>query len=347
MKDKKLIVFSAGGSGGHVFPAISLIDYFYNKYNFYFLTDSRCEYILKDKYNYQTISSSAFPKNFFDLPRAMSKIFIGTFSCLRLFREVRPSIVIGFGGYVSIPAIIAAKILRIPTVIHEQNSVLGKANRFLSLFTNFVALTYKNTKYVAKNKKIIFTGMPLRKEFYKKYNLTKSNKKRILVIGGSQGTKFFSKLMRLLVKNLTKEEIKRIFIVQQVIEEDKKEVENFYLEKKMNFRIETFFSEIFKELYNADLVISRCGASTLEEISIFNKTSILFPLPNSAENHQLLNALQFKKKNRSIIFLENNFEINHFLKVVKSVIVKEQTQKEPAKRHNTGLSMLIDSILEN
>ena len=65
---------------------------------------------------------------------------------------------------------------------------------------------------------------------------------------------------------------------------------------KMNFRIETFFPEIFKELYNADLVISRCGASTLEEISIFNKTCILFPLPNSAENHQLLNALQFKKK---------------------------------------------------
>ena len=347
MKNKKLIVFSAGGTGGHVFPAISLIDYFNDKYNFYFLTDSRCEYILKDKYNYKTISSSTLPKNFFNLPRATSKIFIGIFSCLIIFKEINPSIVIGFGGYVSFPAIIAAKILGIPTIIHEQNSVMGKANRFLSRFTNFVALTYKNTKFVTKNGKITFTGLPLRKEFYKKYNLSTSGKKRILVIGGSQGAKFFSKLMKVLVNNLTKQEIKKIFIVQQVIDEDKKDVENFYSEKNMNFKVETFFPEIFKELYKADLVISRCGASTLEEISIFNKTSILFPLPDSAENHQLLNALQFKKKNKSFIFMENNFEINHFLKVVKSVIVKKQTQKVPVKHYNTGLSMLIDSILEN
>ena len=348
MKHKRLIIVSAGGTGGHVFPAISLISNLnINKYRSEFLTDSRCEYILKKtKINYKIISSSSIPNNFFYLPKAVFKILLGIFNCLRIFKKKTPSVVIGFGGYVSLPAIIAARILGIPTVIHEQNSVMGKANRFLSYFSTYVALTYKNTKYSKNTENIFITGMPLRKEFYRKHKKTQSHKKTILIIGGSQGARFFSQLIPKLIIYLKKKKMQNFIIIQQVIARDKKKIEKFYSKEKIKFQLKTFFPEIYKEIFKADLIISRCGAATLQEIAAFDKTSILFPLPNSKDNHQYINAKIFKENNITYIFDENNFEINHFLKTVKSVIIKQHIQKTSKKTPNTGFQTLIDNIFK-
>ena len=304
MKYNPLIVLVAGGTGGHVFPAISLMESLSTeKYFFKFLTDKRCEYIFKmHDIDYKTFQSSALPKKLFSFPKAIFRIVSGIIFCFKFFKKYRPSIVIGFGGYVSIPAIISARILRIPTIIHEQNSVMGKANKFLSIISNYIALSYGNIKSLRKKKNIHVTGIPIRKEFYESLKKFSSKKKRILIVGGSQGAGYFSKLIPTMIENLKNEELKKIIIIQQVIPNDMERLKRLYTKKQISFKVDIFFPKIIEEIYNADLIISRCGASTLEEISVFSKPSILFPLPDSKYNHQFFNALEFKKKKQIIYF---------------------------------------------
>lgn len=348
MKYNPLIVLVAGGTGGHVFPAISLMESLSTeKYFFKFLTDKRCEYIFKmHDIDYKTFQSSALPKKLFSFPKAIFRIVSGIIFCFKFFKKYRPSIVIGFGGYVSIPAIISARILRIPTIIHEQNSVMGKANKFLSIISNYIALSYGNIKSLRKKKNIHVTGIPIRKEFYESLKKFSSKKKRILIVGGSQGAGYFSKLIPTMIENLKNEELKKIIIIQQVIPNDMERLKRLYTKKQISFKVDIFFPKIIEEIYNADLIISRCGASTLEEISVFSKPSILFPLPDSKDNHQFFNALEFKKKNKSFIFDENNFEINHFLKIIKSVIIETKTHKISKKKKNINFKTLIENILK-
>ena len=159
MRSKVFLI--AGGSGGHLFPAISLSES--NKiFDYYFLIDDRIEKIIKKKkLKYFKIFSSSLKFSPL-LPINLAKIILGFLQSLLIFIKHKPLLVVGFGGYTSIPSILAAKILKIKIIIHEQNAVMGKTNRFLSYLTKNIALTFKNTKY-AKNCSV-HTGIPVRKK---------------------------------------------------------------------------------------------------------------------------------------------------------------------------------------
>lgn len=311
--DKVFLV--AGGSGGHLFPALSVLEQL-EGYDTLILTDQRTEqYLKKLGIKYRKIFTARLQINFF-LIFNLVKLFLSVLDNMGIILKRKPDIIIGFGGYTSIPTLIAAKILNKKIIIHEQNAIMGKTNRMLSKIADIVAVTFPNTKFAPKN--AVYTGIPLRKK--KKILNFKTKKKRIFIIGGSQGAKIFSKIIPEILKNFDKSLLKKLIIVQQARDDDLEEIKKKYQKLKVEHKIEKFFYNIYEQYYNSDLIICRCGASTLAEIEIFSKPCLLFPLPSSMNNHQYYNAKEFEKKNRCFILDETNLSIESLSKKVEDLI---------------------------
>lgn len=341
-KKNKNIFLVAGGTGGHLFPAIAVAQRDKTK-NFIFVTDKRVEKILKkNKVKYFVVSSSKFNKNIFKLILGVFKILYGTIQSVLLIKKYRPALVVGFGGYTSIPTILAAKIFNIQTLIHEQNAVMGKTNRLLSKISNKTAISFSATKYAKRD--AIFTGVPIR--VFKKKKI-KKDKKRVLVIGGSQGAKIFSQILPKVLIGIKEEYLKNLMIVQQSRKEDKIFLESTYNRLNVKCTVKEFFDDVQNEIYNSDIVIARCGASTLAEIEYCRKFSFLFPLPTAMDDHQLENAKQFKKRNDCQIFNQNNIPYSKLRELLKSQIFqknKKKTNSQESKK--ISLIEFIDDIIQ-
>ena len=341
-KKNKNIFLVAGGTGGHLFPAIAVAQRDKTK-NFIFVTDKRVEKILKkNKVKYFVVSSSKFNKNIFKLILGVFKILYGTIQSVLLIKKYRPALVVGFGGYTSIPTILAAKIFNIQTLIHEQNAVMGKTNRLLSKISNKTAISFSATKYAKRD--AIFTGVPIR--VFKKKKI-KKDKKRVLVIGGSQGAKIFSQILPKVLIGIKEEYLKNLMIVQQSRKEDKIFLESTYNRLNVKCTVKEFFDDVQNEIYNSDIVIARCGASTLAEIEYCRKFSFLFPLPTAMDDHQLENAKQFKKRNDCQIFNQNNIPYSKLRELLKSQIF-HKNEKKTNSQESKKISLIefIDDIIQ-
>ena len=352
MKNKKLIILVCGGTGGHVYPAIALKESLKKgNYRYLFFTDNRCKKIFKDyKLDYQVIYSGNFSRNYIAIPFNLVKIITGFFQTLKLFFINRPSLVIGFGGYTSVPSIIAAKMAGITTIIHEQNAVMGKANIFLSTITDYVALTYKETIGL-KTKKKIHTGIPIRQVFFSQEKKRKKKQSlTLLVIGGSQGAKIFSNIIPEILNSVKPDLLNKISLIQQAKIEDINKLNSFYKKLKINYLVKPFFKNIHEEINNADIVISRSGASSLAEIEACSKLSLLFPLPTSTKNHQYENAIQFKRNNKCFIFDEKNLNIKKIVKIIEQCIIDPKIYNLRRKTFGSfkiKFEILIKKCIEN
>lgn len=341
-KKNKNIFLVAGGTGGHLFPAVAVAQRDKTK-NFIFVVDKRVEKILK-KYKVKNfvVSSSKFNKNIFRLILGVFKILYGTFQSVLLIKKYRPKLVVGFGGYTSIPTILAAKIFNIQTLIHEQNAVMGKTNRLLSKISNKTAISFNSTKYAKKD--AIFTGVPIR--VFKKKKI-KKDKKRVLVLGGSQGAKIFSQIIPKVLIGIKQEYLKNLMIVQQTRKEDKTILESTYNKLNVKCTVKEFFDDVQNEIYNSDIVIARCGASTLAEIEYCKKFSLLFPLPTAMDDHQLENAKQFKKKNDCQIYNQNNIPYSKLRELLKSqLFYKNEIKTNLQESKKISLIKFIDDIIQ-
>mgnify|MGYP001164199277 FL=1 len=313
----------AGGSGGHLFPALSVFEQL-KDYDTLILTDKRTEkYLKKLDMKYRKILTARLQINFF-LIFNLLKLFLSILDNIAIILKRKPDIIIGFGGYTSIPTLIAAKILNKKIIIHEQNAIMGKTNRVLSKIADIVAVTFPRTKFAPKN--AVYTGIPLRKK--KKISNFKTKKKRIFIIGGSQGAKIFSKIIPELLKNFDKSLLKKLIIVQQARDDDIEEIKKKYQTLKIEYKVENFFYNIYEQYYKADLIICRCGASTLAEIEIFSKPCLLFPLPSSMNNHQYYNAKEFEKNNSCFILDENNLSIKSLSRKIENLIFLGKKKKK-------------------
>ena len=310
MKDKMKIILIAGGTGGHVFPAIALSEFLEKKkVSYYFLTDQRCK-IIFDKYKieYKLISSSQIKKNIFFLPIIFLKILFGLIQSFIFFLNSKPKSVISFGGYTCLPPLLAAKILKIPIYIHEQNAIMGQANRLFSKYSKKVLLGFKLTTHSTKNSH--FVGIPIRKNFLELRGKKSVNKSiKILVLGGSQGASVFFKILPKIISSMKKKDLKKLVLIQQAKKEQVKILENIYSNYELKFTLKSFFDNIPEIMNESDIILTRCGASTLAELNYLKKPSILFPLPTAKDNHQLRNARAFAKLNKCTIINEN--QINH------------------------------------
>lgn len=356
----KKIVVIGGGTGGHLFPAIALAEeLLLRNYKMYLITDTKCVSFLNLKYNFQIYTIKFFlgKEGFINKIFSIPLILLSFTKVLKLFLQVKPSLVICFGSYFSIPAIIVAIILRIPIVLHEQNCVLGRTNKFFLRFVKKIALSYDNTKSICNisEKKIVFTGGIVRKNinFLPKIN-NDNNSFKILVLGGSQGAKVFNTLIPFAIKEIKRLNPKiNIEITQQVSIKDQLKVIDFYSKLGVKANLSAFFYDI-QDLYcRHDLIISRAGASTISELINAGIAAILIPYPYAIDNHQFLNAKILADMQASWCFNQDQITplilANKIITLMENPSLLKDASKNILQLKKDGvkiLSDLVDTLLK-
>lgn len=325
-KAKKNILVATGGTGGHIFPAISLANFLIkNNYELSLTTDKRGYKYLKDfdELNLNIISSGTiFSKNPFIIISGISKVLFSILKSIVFLQKLKPSIVFGMGGYSSFPVCVAAKLLNIPFIIYENNLLLGKTNKILLPFAKKLFVSYKEVEGIEKkyNFKSVCIGNIIREEIfnYRKNNILKDNNLlNLLVLGGSQAAKIFGKIIPPILKKLKENDI-QFSITQQCLISQKNDLEKFYKANNIKFDLFNYSQRIFDYYKNADLVITRAGSSVLAELLNCRIPMISIPLPSSADNHQLKNAKYFEKKGFGYLIEENTLRHNLF-NLIKSI----------------------------
>ena len=330
------IGLACGGSGGHISPALALVNNLRkNRLKPHFFTDTRGVHLINSDSCFVISSGSPSVSGLEKIINLM-KLIIGIIQSIYHLYKNRISLVIGFGGYTSVPILVAAKLLKIPSIIHEQNKILGRANRFCLSLCEKIALSFDLKTQLKHPSKQILTGNPVSKAFEKvgdkKFYPLSKQRITLLVIGGSQGAKIFSDILPKTIKLLPQKIKNKIYVYHQCRKEDKEKIINLYREIKINFKVETFFNEIYKRFEEADLIISRSGGSTITEIAASKRPSILIPFPYSTDNHQMENALEFQVKDAAILIEQKKFNENYLLKTLNKLFLEKNRLSVMARK---------------
>ena len=239
---------------------------------------------------------------------------LGYMQAKALLTKLKPEIVIGFGGYPSVPAVYAAQRMKIPTIIHEQNAILGKANVLLSARAERIALSHEDSIGLDSEDKIraVVTGNPVRKGvadlFTEPYpDVQTDGAFNIFVMGGSLGATVLSKVVPAALAQLPDVYRNRINVVQQCREEDKQHLMAKYKDAGISAEIDVFFNNVPAQLQKAHLVIARAGASTVSEVSTAGRPAIYVPYPHHADDQQKINAEAVAKKGGAWVMVESGF----------------------------------------
>ena len=356
----KNILLAAGGTGGHLYGAESLASELSLKgYNPFLFTDKRVEHLAKGliQGNVKEIFSATFTNtSFYKWPFVAFKILLGFISSLILIKKIKPKAVVGFGGYPTIPVIFAAKVCGLKIIVHEQNIILGRANKLLIKLADVMSLGFENTVGVPKNyrKKSYFSGNPIRKDILKYQSpyqaLTENDKFKLVIFGGSQGASFFSETIPPSLGMLSNKKKSFLKVFHQVRLEEVEYINNFYNSEGIDAEVSNFFYELPMLLNSSHLIISRSGASTVSEISAINRPAILIPLPNSIDNDQKLNALDLQSTGQVIMRDQKDVDSNWFFKKINELIdspitLKEMTKISDSKVYNDGAKNITKLIM--
>ena len=324
----KKIIFSAGGTGGHIFPAVNLMKHFLEKkYEAILVTDKRGSNFVnkssKIKF-YELRSETTTNKNFFNKILALLIIFNSIFKSISILKKEKADLIIGFGGYVSFPIAIVSKFFNVPLIIYEPNMVFGRANKYLLPFASKVFLAKKteiNFPEKYKNK-IHVVGSILDKNIINNLIFEKKNNKKnfsILVLGGSQGAEIFGKIIPEVINMINKRGHK-IEINQQCTSSQKYSIIEYYKKKNIKNYVFEFDNNILNLILSSDLAITRCGASTTAELIHLLTPFIAVPIPNSVYNHQYLNAKYYEEKGCCWIMNQKNFIKENLFNLLMEVI---------------------------
>lgn len=329
-KDKPLIILTAGGTGGHVFPAESLAEELSARgYELALVTDSRG----KDNYrgklgeitNYSVWAGALVGKSKWFKIKSLFKTCIGILQAAFILKKHKPVCVVGFGGYASFPCSMAAILLGIDLVIHEQNSVMSRTNRFLGKYASFIGQSFENTKYTPAHTSKLLTGMPIRRNIAalndKQYSPhTAQDKFRLLIIGGSQGAKVFGEVIPAAVKKLPAQLQEKMQIFHQCRKDDIDEVKAGYEGCQADLTVSHFFDNMAELYAETGLIISRAGASSIAEITAARLPSILIPLPVAADDHQTTNAEAIGKHQAGYVLKQQDFSAEKLSNLLTEVM---------------------------
>ena len=316
------IILAAGGTGGHIFPAEALTEELIRRgCQVSLVTDSRfSDYsaasmkgILGEIPIYP-VKAGTMGRNLYQRARGALNVGLGVMQARRLLKKLKPAVVVGFGGYPSFPTMIAASNCGIPTVIHEQNSILGKANRVLAGRVSSIATSFPATGLMRKENepKVALVGNPVRSAVRALHDvpypeLSDDGVMRILVTGGSQGANVFSQIVPKAIALLPENLRHRLRVDQQTRREDMDTTRTAYQDIQVNADLSPFFTDVPARLASAHLVISRSGASTIAELSCAGRPSILVPYPNSADDHQMANANAMEEAGAAWLMPQESF----------------------------------------
>jgi UDP-N-acetylglucosamine--N-acetylmuramyl-(pentapeptide) pyrophosphoryl-undecaprenol N-acetylglucosamine transferase len=300
-KEKASVLLAAGGTGGHLFPAQALAEELARRGIAVDLaTDMR-----GDRYGmgfparsvHRLPSATLGSKSPVAVARTLWLLTRGLASAYSLLGKLKPGIVVGFGGYPTFAPIKSAQLRGIPTLLHEQNAVLGRANKMLAPGVTGIATSFAATKFLTPElaTKARLTGNPVRTAVIEAarrpyWKPQPNGKLSLLVFGGSQGARFFSEAVPPALALLPMELRHRLEVVQQARAEDAEAVSAAYRAHGINAEVSHFFTDLPERMARSHLVIARSGASTVAELTVIGRPSILVPLPHALDNDQLQNA---------------------------------------------------------
>lgn len=309
------VVIAAGGTGGHIYPALAIINKIKEKDKtsefLYIGTTDRMEKDLIPKLgiNFVGIEMKGLNrKNLFSNFSVLNKFWLAIKKATIEIKKFNPDIVIGAGGYITAPVLYAAKKLKIKTLIHEQNSIPGVSNKFISRFADKICVSLPNSLQLFPKKKVVYTGNPRSEEIIKVDKILKSsigfddNKKLVVIVMGSLGSTTMTTKIKELIPEFTNKNYQVLIITGKTYFE---EYQDLNLPK--NIKILPFMDNLINLLKDSDLIISRAGASTIAEITAIGLPAILIPSPYVTNNHQYKNAKELENRGACKIVTESEF----------------------------------------
>jgi len=324
----KKIIFSTGGTGGHIFPAINLMKHFSEKgYEVLIVTDNRGNNFIKRTSEFKsyilktsTLTNKNFTKKFFSI----FIIFYSIIKSIIILKKEKPDLIFGFGGYVSFPISFVSNFFKVPLLIYENNMILGRANRYLSKFSKkiFIAKNIETNFPKEYKKKTYEVGSILSKDIINTSLSAKDKNKSnftILVLGGSQGAEIFGTIIPSTIAKVKKLGYE-IEVIQQCLLNQKDSINSFYDRNNIKNYVFDFDKNILKLILRADLAISRCGASTTSELAHTITPFIAVPLPDSIDNHQYLNAKYYETKGCCMILEQKNFNTDNLFNLIIATV---------------------------
>jgi UDP-N-acetylglucosamine--N-acetylmuramyl-(pentapeptide) pyrophosphoryl-undecaprenol N-acetylglucosamine transferase len=297
MKQSGVILLAAGGTGGHLFPAEALAEQLVQRgFEVALVTDQRVENWVENFPGdiHQITSGTVTGSRLLGKVKGAFALLIGLVQALSLIGKIRPRAILGFGGYPSVPPILAGVLKGVPTLIHEQNAVMGRANRFLAPRVRAILTGFEHAPSQF-SQKMTCLGNPVRRpvllaarESYAPPSIDAPF--QLLVFGGSQGAKVLSDVLPAALNRLPEALRQRLHITQQARLDDTQRVINFYEKIGVKAEIAPFFKDLPQKIAGAHLVIGRAGASTISELAVIGRPAILVPLPGALDQDQARNA---------------------------------------------------------
>jgi UDP-N-acetylglucosamine--N-acetylmuramyl-(pentapeptide) pyrophosphoryl-undecaprenol N-acetylglucosamine transferase len=312
------IVLAAGGTGGHLFPAQALAEVLVQRgYVIHLMSDERVsQYASRFPalQIHEIPASSLTPGRPWRLPGQLARLGRGYRKARAILVRLGPKAVVGFGGYPSVPPFLAAARLDVPAALHEQNAVMGRANRFLAGRARLIASSFPEIANLSQRHraKLVVTGNPVRQAVLDvaqtPYAAPAADEvMRLVVFGGSQGARVFSDIMPAIVGELSGAVRRKLEIVQQCRPEDLDAVQAAYRELGVKVELQPFFADMPQHIAKAHLVICRSGASTIAELTVIGRPAVLVPLPSAIDNDQLRNAEAFAAAGAGWVMRQGEF----------------------------------------
>ena len=328
-------VLAAGGTGGHLIPAFALAAELHARgHHVALITDERGAAIpgKPDFLTAHVLPAGRFGKNPLGWVAGVRAVMEGRAMALRLFEHFQPSAIVGFGGYPALPALLAATSAKLPSIVHEQNAVLGRVNRLLAGRVNAIATSYEKVDRLSPKHapKVHLVGNPVRAEVLALREqdfpaFTEESLLRILVTGGSQGASILSQVVPDGLAMLPPALRQRLQVIQQCRAEDLEAVRKRYAEHDIPAELGTYFEDMHERLADAHLFIGRAGASTIAELTAVGRPAILIPLPIATDDHQAANTREMVKAGGARMVRQDAFQPKELAKQIQAMAMNPQS----------------------
>ena len=327
------IVMAGGGTGGHLFPAVAIAQACMEKWpnaDILFVGTSKPfekNILTPLGFSHKAVNISGLKRQGIQkIVGTLSKIPTSVLSAAKILKKHHTEVVVCVGGYVAGPVAVAAKMLRIPVVLHEQNTLPGLTNRIVAKFAKRIYTSFANTKGFEKLEKTKHTGNPIRQDFFTTGKVEKNEDVfTVLVMGGSQGARRINEAIIDMLLLLKKKE--RYHFIHQTGTADEENVREAYDKTGVSGDIRAFFTDVPEQFAKADVIICRAGATTVAEIAATATPAVFIPLSTAADDHQRLNAMALTQANAAVLLLEKNLSgetLRHIL---------ENFEANPAELH--------------
>jgi UDP-N-acetylglucosamine--N-acetylmuramyl-(pentapeptide) pyrophosphoryl-undecaprenol N-acetylglucosamine transferase len=333
-------VLAAGGTGGHLIPAFALAHELHQRgHHVALITDERGAEIpgKPDFLPAHVLPAGRFGKNPLRWVAGARAVIEGRAMALRLFESFEPAAIVGFGGYPALPALLAATAAKLPSVVHEQNAVLGRVNRLLARSVDAIATSYPEVQRLKPKfaDKTHLVGNPVREEVLALRDqdfpvLTEEGLLRVLVTGGSQGARVLSEVVPDGLAMLPPALRQRLQVTQQCRPEDLEAVRERYASHDIPAELGTYFEDMHERLADTHLFIGRAGASTIAELTAVGRPAILVPLPIATDDHQAANTREIVKAGGARMIRQDSFTPKELAKQIQALA------KNPASLSNAA-----------